>query len=168
MPGSVHSGSVHSQVAWACFQIGSHTMPGQCLVTPCRHYWVKGVFVFWCNLPPVLLAEWPGSFTCHCGNTGVEWTPNKSQHTKLTLERKILLPLLPGFILPTWSRVRHSNQWPILVRSGSVSSCHIRCCQVSLSLRVVQSQTWSFQVVMSDTIMSSQALLCHIMSGHTG
>ena len=25
-----------------------------------------------CNLPPPLLAEWPGSFTCCCGNTGVE------------------------------------------------------------------------------------------------
>ena len=22
-----------------------------------------------CNLPPALLAEWPGSFTCNCGNT---------------------------------------------------------------------------------------------------
>ena len=22
------------------------------------------------NLPPALFAEWPGSFTCHCGNTG--------------------------------------------------------------------------------------------------
>ena len=28
---------------------------------------------------------------------GVEWTPNKSQHAKLTLEKKILPPLLPGF-----------------------------------------------------------------------
>ena len=26
---------------------------------------------------------------CHCGNTGVEHTPNKSQHTKLTLEKKV-------------------------------------------------------------------------------
>ena len=25
-----------------------------------------------CNLTPALLAEWPGSFTCYCGNTGVE------------------------------------------------------------------------------------------------
>ena len=40
-----------------------------------------------------------GSFTCHCGNTGVARTPNKNQHTKLTLEKKILLPLLPGFEL---------------------------------------------------------------------
>ena len=32
---------------------------------------------------------------------GVERTPNKSQRTKLTLEKKILLPLLPGFKLGT-------------------------------------------------------------------
>ena len=43
---------------------------------------------------------------CHCGNTGVEQTPSKSQHTKLTLEKKVLLPLLPGFELTTfWPRV---------------------------------------------------------------
>ena len=34
---------------------------------------------------------------CHCGNMGVERTPHKSQHTKLTLEKNILPPLLPGF-----------------------------------------------------------------------
>ena len=39
----------------------------------------------------------------------------KSQHTKLTMERKILLPLLLGFELATFgSRVRHSNQQAIL------------------------------------------------------
>ena len=38
-------------------------------------------------------------FTCYCGNTGVERTLNKSQHTNLTLEKKILPPLLPGFEL---------------------------------------------------------------------
>ena len=31
----------------------------------------------------------------------MEQTPNKSQHTKLTLEEKILPPLLPGFELAT-------------------------------------------------------------------
>ena len=31
--------------------------------------------MFSCNLPPALLAEWPGSFTCYCGNTGVERIP---------------------------------------------------------------------------------------------
>ena len=68
------------------------------------------VCVFMCNLPPALLAEWPGSFICRSGNTGVERTPNKSQHTKLTLEKKILPSLLPGFELATFrSRVRCST-----------------------------------------------------------
>ena len=35
----------------------------------------NGVCVFSCNLPPALLAEWPGSFTCYFGNTGVERIP---------------------------------------------------------------------------------------------
>ena len=34
-----------------------------------------GVCVFSCNLPPALLAEWPGSFACYCGNTGLERIP---------------------------------------------------------------------------------------------
>ena len=41
-----------------------------------------------CNLPPALL-----SFTCYCGNTEVERTPNYSTHRKLTLERKKKLSL---------------------------------------------------------------------------
>ena len=67
------------------------------IVSPLRLCWVKDGCVFMCNLPPALLAEWPGHFMCHCSNTGMEWTPNMSQHTKLTLEKKILRPLLPGF-----------------------------------------------------------------------
>ena len=67
-------------------------VPSLCLdggiVSPRRLRWVKGVCVFRCNLPPALLTEWPGSFTCHCGNTGVERTPNKNQHTKLTMQKK--------------------------------------------------------------------------------
>ena len=49
------------------------------------------------------------SFTCHCSNTEVERTPSKSQHTKLTLEKNILLPLLTEFELAIFgSRVRRS------------------------------------------------------------
>ena len=62
-----------------------------------------------CNVPSALLAEWPGSSMCHCGNTGVKRTLNKRQHTKLTLEKKTLPPLLLGFELATFqSQVRHS------------------------------------------------------------
>ena len=39
---------------------------------------------------------------------GAERTPNKSQHTKLTLEKKILPPLLPGFDLSITSPVLYS------------------------------------------------------------
>ena len=50
--------------------------------------------VFSCNLPPALLAEWPGSFTCYyCGNTGVEMIRNTSKHRKLTPEKKSIPPL---------------------------------------------------------------------------
>ena len=52
---------------------------------------------------------------------GAERTPNKSQHTKLTLEKKILTPLLPGFELAIfWSWVRRSynklSRPPVLLR----------------------------------------------------
>ena len=59
---------------------------------------------------PATFGRLTGSFTCHCGNTGVEREPNKSQHTNLTLEKKILPPLLPVFELATFrSRVRRST-----------------------------------------------------------
>ena len=35
---------------------------------------------------------------CHCGNTWVEQTQNKSQHTSLTLEKKTLPPFSVGSI----------------------------------------------------------------------
>ena len=85
-------------------------MPGS-IVSPLRLRWVKDVCVIRCNLPPALLAECPRSFPCHCDDKWVERTPNNRQHTKLTLEKKILLP---GFELATFrSRVRCSNQQAI-------------------------------------------------------
>ena len=63
-----------------------------------------------CKLPSALLAEWPGSFTCHCGNAGMERTPNKNQYRKITLEKNILPPLLPGIKPATYRpRVRRST-----------------------------------------------------------
>ena len=72
------------------------------IVSPVRLRWVKDVCVLWCNLPPALLAEWTGCFMCHCGDTGVERTPNKSHYTELSLEKKILPPFLPGFELASF------------------------------------------------------------------
>ena len=79
------------------------------IVSPLRLRWVKDVCVFRCNLPPAFWRNDRGFFTCHCGNTGVERTCNKIQHAKLTLKKKILPLLLPGFELATFlSRVRRS------------------------------------------------------------
>ena len=93
MPGSVHSGSANwDDCGWVFpdeLQLNSFPdrFPTLCLgsgkVSKLRLRWVKGMGVFRCNLPPTLSAKWPGSFTCHCDNTGVDETPNKSHHTKL-------------------------------------------------------------------------------------
>ena len=78
-PGSVHSGSaVWDDCGWVSDELGVSLFPDKfphfaCgIVSPVRLHWVKGVCVFRCNLPPALLAEWPGSFTCHCGSTGMK------------------------------------------------------------------------------------------------
>ena len=113
--------------AWARFRVGSHTMRGQRIISPLRPRWVKGVCVFRCSLPNALLAEWPRSLSCHCSNTGMERTPNKIQHTKLTLQKKIYPPLLPGFELATFrSRVRRSYPQAIPDPSKRVSSTKVK------------------------------------------
>ena len=49
-----------------------------------------------CYLPPALLAEWPRSSTCHCGNMGMRRKCTKNQNRKITLRKKIVPPLTPG------------------------------------------------------------------------
>ena len=110
----------------------AETTVSECFLTNCvssfpdmfphRLRWVKGVCAFRCNLPPALFGRMTVFFTCHCGNTRVERTPNKSQHTKLTLVKKILLPLLPGFELPTfrsrvWRSTNKLSRLPNLLKS---------------------------------------------------
>ena len=81
----------------------------------------------------------------------MERTPNKSQHTKLTLEKKILPPLLPGFELATFrSRVGRSYQQAIpTTRHGQRSSVSDGTDQLApcgtLSMRPVRSQTLTKQ-----------------------
>ena len=86
-PGSVHSGSASREDCdWVfpdelCVSLFPERFPHYvwtAAVSPLWLCWVKVICVFRCNLPPALLADWPGSFTCHCGNTGLERTPNKS------------------------------------------------------------------------------------------
>ena len=74
--------------------------------------------VFTCNLPPALLAEWLGSFTCDFGNTGWNGYRNKESALKVDPEKKILLSLLQGFEPTTLrSRIRRSNHCAILTPS---------------------------------------------------
>ena len=90
MPGQQHSQPTPTSLCRGCMRVFG--------VICQLHYWQLG----------------RGSFTCHRGNTGVERTPNKSQHRKLTLEKKILQLHLPGFELATFrSRVWHSCQQAI-------------------------------------------------------
>ena len=92
-----------------------------CHVTTMHHVtllhakpYMYGACVFSCNLPPALLAEWLGSFTCYCGNT--ERYRKTSQHREFTLEENKLLKIIPR-LLPRlepatfWSRVRGSTHW---------------------------------------------------------
>ena len=48
--------------------------------------------MFSCNLPPALLAEWSGSFTCFCSNTGVERIPKWVSTDSWPRKRKFSCP----------------------------------------------------------------------------
>ena len=99
---------------WACFLIGFHTMPWQQHSQLTLTWLGQGCMHVRWNLPPALLAKWLESLHAAAVTRGVEQTPNKSQHTKLTLEKKILPLLLLGFKLATlWSWIQRSYQQAI-------------------------------------------------------
>ena len=109
---------------WARFWICSHIMPGQRHSQPtptslgqrCIYVYVSPATCIFGRKTFFLRFFF---FTCHCSNTWVERTPNKSQQTKITLEKKKnLQPLLPGFEFATFrTRVRRSNQQGIAAPS---------------------------------------------------
>ena len=109
-------------------------------VTSRKATYTKGVCVFSCNLPPALLAEWPGSFTCYCSNMGWNRYRNKSQHRKLTLEKKIIPPLLQGLEPATFQSwvsnhsCRHLNLLPFNHESGTLTT-ELSLQYISFSLR---------------------------------
>ena len=75
-----------------------------------------------------LLAEWPGSFTCYCGNAGVERIPKLESAQKVDPGEEILQLLLQGFEPGTFqSRVRHSNLWTIPVQRSNHWAIPIIC-----------------------------------------
>ena len=127
--------------------IGSHTMPGQ------RHS----------QTTPTSLGQGCMSLgvTCHqhswqkdrgllratsAVTRGVERTPNKSQHRKLTLEKKIPPPLLPGLELATFrSRVRSSRDLPAVPAPTQVITpityCVSELCLLTYNIMLHQSRT---------------------------
>ena len=81
---NIHRSGVLTALAWLvpriCCQRESVSARSVYTIQPCTVSLhakppTQGVCVFSCNLPPALLAEWPGSFTCYCSNTGVERIP---------------------------------------------------------------------------------------------
>ena len=116
--------------------------------------------MFSCNLPPAPLAEWPGSFTCYCSNTGRNGYRNKS-HRKLTLENKILPPLLQGFEPATFqSRIRRSNHWAI---PAPIVICSI--IMVCLFFHFFLSFSFPFITACPEQYIQSLLLFCFLEGG---
>ena len=93
------------------------------IVSPLRLRWFKGVCAVRCNLPPALFWQNDRGLQRVIAVTrGWSGHRTKSHHTKLTLEKKILQPLLPGFELRTIpSRVQRSYQQAIQALSSIAS-----------------------------------------------
>ena len=96
-----------------------HGWTVQVLCTPYNHApchfmqcHIHKICVFSCNLPPALLAEWPGYFKCYCSNMGWNGYRNKSQHRESRPWRR------------KFSRCscRDSNQWPFSHKSGALTT----------------------------------------------
>ena len=95
---------------WSSFSLSDGFPPClYSLVSPPRLRWgQRSVCMVGRNLPPDFQSKRLGTFTCHCSNARVQWTPNKSQHRNL--ENKILPLSLPEIEPGTFlSRVRRST-----------------------------------------------------------
>ena len=100
-PGTVHCGRVFPDELHVClFPLEVPTLCLENIVSPLQLGWVKGACVFRCNLTPAFLAEWPGSFTCHCGNTG--WNGHWISVSTEGLKKRISPLLWLGFKLATF------------------------------------------------------------------
>ena len=153
---NIHQSGVLTVLAWLVPH-ETAAVSAQVLCTPYNHapchfmqsHICNGVCVFSCNLPPALLAEWPGSFMCYCGNRGGTNT-KMSQHRKSTLEKKILSQLQQGFKPTTFqSRVQHSNHWAIPTPILFFLSAFIIC-----------DQKWSKPVLWSGSCLQGQCDTC--------
>ena len=91
---------------WNCCCISASSMDTiqPCTMDPC---------MFSCNLPPVLLAEWPDLLHTTATTRGCNGYQNKSQHRKLTSEKKILLPGLKLETFRSWVRYSTTELSPL-------------------------------------------------------
>ena len=126
--------------------------------------------MFSCKLPPAPLAEWPGSFTRHCGNKTLRWDGywNNSRHRKLTPEKKnvFIPPLLPGLEPETFrSGVQRSYHWALsplpmnTIKSRSVfpiETDRTECCP----LRADFIESGSHSLFLNTHVVSKSVLAC--------
>ena len=145
---NIHRSGVLTAVAWLVPH-ETAAVSAQILCTPYNHapchfmqsHIRNGVCVFSCNLPPALLAEWPGSFTCYCGNTGVERIPKWVSTECRPWRRK-------------FSRCssRDSNPRPFIHEFGSLTTelsppPNKKWCRWNCDLRVINERKQSFSVI---------------------
>ena len=100
---------------WNCCHLSASSVDtiqtmGQFTVSLYSKLHTLGAFVFSCNLPPALLAEWLGSFMPYCCNTGGRTVTKIRVITKLTLERKLTLEW--NILLPLLSELDHESITP--------------------------------------------------------
>ena len=115
---NIHRSGVLTALAWLVPHETAAVL-AQILCTPYNHapchfmqsHILNSVCVFSCNLPPALLAEWPGSFTCYCSNTGVEWIPKWVSTESRPWKRKF-----------SCHSSRDSNPWPFNHESSALTT----------------------------------------------
>ena len=133
---NIHRSGVLKALAW---RVSHETaaISAQILCTPYNHaprhfmqsHIRKALCVFSCNLPPALLAKWPGSFTCYCSNTGVERIPL----IKLQIDTHQLTPFGPAELADLQSGgLSPAQLWLLLRWTGpanrdSLGIFHIAC-----------------------------------------
>ena len=115
--------------------------------------------MFSCNMPPALLAEWPGISACYCNNIGWNGYRNKSQLRKLILEKKTLPPLVQGLEPATFqSWVQCSNH---LTYTPIASECWPVCPLGICRVRMQSIQLWLSVCGMWPTLGTARDLFWH-------
>ena len=162
---------------WAHFLLDSHTLPGQRHSQPTPTSMGQGCIMYACLGVTCHLHFWQndqGLLRANAVTQGVECTPNKSQHTKLTLKKKILQPFLPGFQLTTFrSWLQRSNQQVILAPFTRTIKEHVLMCFHALSkclcrfLPAFESDFW-FSVFVSSFLFQCLFLLFFLFQHFAG